>query len=67
MQSDVRLRRAVAVQELHLMGFGHPVLAALHLAVGSHGGLMGRGDGRGQVRRSDLLRHQLLLDFIDQD
>lgn len=59
MQGDIRLRGAVAVEDLHLLGFGCHMLAAL-----SQEGLLGRGGGQ---MWPHLLRHQLLLDFIDQD
>lgn len=67
MEGDVGRRRTVAVQNLHLMRFGHGVLAAVRLDRGSQQGLLGGRGGGGQVLRSDLLCHQLLLDFIDQD
>lgn len=61
------MRRDVALENLHLVAFANPVLDGLNLAGGRRPGLLGRGRGSGQMWRSDLLCHQLLLDFIDQD
>ena len=66
MQGNVWRGGAVGVEPRHLLGFrnGHHVLAAVRL---HQQGLLG-GDCRGrQMLSPDLLRHQLLLDFIDQD
>lgn len=67
MQGHVRMRRDVAVENRDLLGFADPVLDGISLAGGSRAGLLGRGRGSGQMGRPDLLCHQLLLDFIDQD
>lgn len=63
----VGLRWTVAVEHRHLLAFGHPMLDTVGVAGRSQQGLLGRGWGSGQVGRPDLLCHQLLLDFIDQD
>lgn len=68
MQGDIRVRlRVWTVQPWPRLRFGHPVLAAFGLARVRQQRLLGGGRNRGQVGGPDLLRHQLLLDFIDQD
>lgn len=42
-QDHVRMRRDVAVENRHLLGFGNPVLDGINLAGGSRPGLLGRG------------------------
>lgn len=49
------------------LGEGHDGLAALSRGGGHQEGLLGGHGGGGQVRGADLLCHQLLLDFVDQD
>lgn len=66
-QGHIRMRGDVAMENRSLLAFGNPVLDGIGLAGRSHPGLLGKGWSSGQMRRSDLLCHQLLLDFIDQD
>lgn len=66
-QGHIRMRGDVAMENRDLLAFGNPVLDGIRLAWRSHPGLLGKGWAGGQMRWSDLLCHQLLLDFIDQD
>lgn len=69
MQGHVRLGDGLWVQPWDLLQFGegHDGLAALRRRGGHQQGLLGGHRGWGQVRGPDLLCHQLLLDFIDQN
>lgn len=49
------------------LGEGHDGLAALSWGGGHQKRLLGSHRSGGQVWGSDLLCHQLLLDFVDED
>lgn len=68
-QGHVRLGHGLGVQPRHLLQLwqGHDGLAALSGRGGHQEGLLRGHRGGRQVRGADLLRHQLLLDFVDQD
>lgn len=69
MQRHVGLRHSLRVQPRHLLQLGqrHDGLAALGRGRRHQQRLL-RGGRRGrQVGRPDLLRHQLLLDLVNQD
>lgn len=69
MEGHVRLgyRLGVKPRDLLELRNGHDRRAALRGRRGHQQGLLGRHRGRGQMVGTDLLRHQLLLDFVDQD
>lgn len=57
----------VQARDLLQLGEGHDGLAAFGRRGGHQEGLLGGHGGGGQVWGTDLLCHQLLLDFVDQD
>lgn len=69
MQGHIGLRDRLRVEAWHLLqlGEGHDGLAAFSRRGGHQEGLLGGNGGGGQVWGPDLLCHQLLFDFVDQD